>query len=597
MTVLGEAFIEVRADLGPFIKNLDAQVKKAAESMEGHLKKAVSDGLKTGGGDGDKLGDELGDGVSRGMKRKLGDKGKPPWVNISAALASALDDGISALPAEVKAGIVVAILATLPFVSAALAGAASAGLGAGLAAAGTALAFQYTEVEEGAKRLGKILRLEFVGAAQPFVNELLSAFRFIELRVASLRPQLDSLFANSSKFIGPLTEGIVDAVTFLIESFNRASDKLGPFVGELASGFALLGDTIGDAFEILAETGEDGEEGLRDLFTAVALLIRGAAELIAALAKLYGWVRQISLAVPPLSGLFAHFFAASDKAAAGADEYGQASDGLTEAIFGVMSATEKEEKALKDAKKAMDDTRDAVFGLIDADISYEESLDRLREALRENGKTLATTTDEGRENLRRFGDAIKEAQNRAEEQYAQGKLNSQQAKTLYDQEIQAILKIAGAYGVTESAIRKVYGEAIGLINIPDQEPSWLNRIGAAAKKAADALASAKSSAGSLSRMPAASSRGFQEYADGGFARTATEAIIGEAGPEVVIPLTKPGRAAQLLQRSGLANMLSAAATMVQVFIGNEQLDSRTVRIVEANNAAMGNSLAFGARGL
>lgn len=597
MAVLGEAFIEVRADLGPFIKNLDKEVKKAAENIEGHFKKAIGNGLKVSGVDGDKLGDELGDGVRRGMDRKLGDKRKPPWVNISAALASAMDDGISALPAEAKAGIVLGILAAVPFISAALAGAVSAGLGAGLAAGGIALAFQFTEVQEDAKHLGEILRLEFVGAAQPFVNELRDAFKFVELRVRDLRPLLDNLFANSAEFVGPLTQGIVEAITFMLQSFNRASGKLKPFVQELSSGFALIGAAIGDAFEILASTGEEGQEGLRDLLTLVALLIRGLAELIYFFTKAYGAVRDFSLQVPVVSGLFAHFFKASNDAAQGVDSYGNATDGLTESIFGNVSATEAQEKALKEASQAMEDAKKATFGLVEADIAYEESLDRLREALSDNGKTLATTTDEGRENLRRLGDAIKDAQTRAEEQYQSGKLNSQQAKLLYEQEIAAILKVAGAYGVTEGAIRKVYGEAIGLLNIPDAEPSWLNRIGAAAKRAADDLARAKSAAGSLSRMPAAANRGFQEYAEGGIVRTATQALIGEAGPEVVIPMTKPSRAAQLMQRSGLANMLGTAATLVQVFVGNEQLDSRTYRIVLENNAALSSSLAFGARGL
>ena len=99
------------------------------------------------------------------------------------------------------------------------------------------------------------------------------------------------------------------------------------------------------------------------------------------------------------------------------------------------------------------------------------------------------------------------------------------------------------------------------------------------------------------RLPSQGTRPFSEYAEGGIVNQPTQALIGEAGPEVVIPLTRPSRAAQLMQQSGLAGMLSAAATLVQVFIGNEQLEGRMVQVVERNNAALGNSLAFGARGL
>jgi hypothetical protein len=45
------------------------------------------------------------------------------------------------------------------------------------------------------------------------------------------------------------------------------------------------------------------------------------------------------------------------------------------------------------------------------------------------------------------------------------------------------------------------------------------------------------------------------FADGGIVYGPTHALIGEAGPEVVIPLTKPKRAAALAARSGLLDML------------------------------------------
>lgn len=47
-----------------------------------------------------------------------------------------------------------------------------------------------------------------------------------------------------------------------------------------------------------------------------------------------------------------------------------------------------------------------------------------------------------------------------------------------------------------------------------------------------------------------------ELADGGIFNEATTAIIGEAGAEVVIPLTKPDRAKELLAQSGLMDLIS-----------------------------------------
>ena len=100
MTVLGQAFIEVRADLKPFTRDLEKELDKTVSAFEKRLSSSIRDGLKDVGGTGEESGEKLGDGVGRGMRRQLGDKRKSPWLQIVGAFASALDDGISALPAE-----------------------------------------------------------------------------------------------------------------------------------------------------------------------------------------------------------------------------------------------------------------------------------------------------------------------------------------------------------------------------------------------------------------------------------------------------------------------------------------------------------------
>lgn len=80
--------------------------------------------------------------------------------------------------------------------------------------------------------------------------------------------------------------------------------------------------------------------------------------------------------------------------------------------------------------------------------------------------------------------------------------------------------------------------------------------------------------------------GMGKLAQGTITSGPQTALIGESGREAVIPLTNPARARQLANASGLTSMLGRAAETigVQVFIGNEQLDARTVRVVRATNA-------------
>jgi hypothetical protein len=49
-----------------------------------------------------------------------------------------------------------------------------------------------------------------------------------------------------------------------------------------------------------------------------------------------------------------------------------------------------------------------------------------------------------------------------------------------------------------------------------------------------------------------------KFANGGVVTDATMSLIGEAGPEVVIPLTRPARAAQLVRESGLVSTVARA---------------------------------------
>lgn len=81
-------------------------------------------------------------------------------------------------------------------------------------------------------------------------------------------------------------------------------------------------------------------------------------------------------------------------------------------------------------------------------------------------------------------------------------------------------------------------------------------------------------------------------AKGGVIDGPTLAVVGEKGPEAVVPLNNPSAAAAVLMRSGLASML---APVVQVFIGSEKLEELAYRVVSSNNQAQATSLRHGPR--
>jgi ElaB/YqjD/DUF883 family membrane-anchored ribosome-binding protein len=597
MTVLGEAFIEVKGDLRPFIRDLHRELDTVVDTFEKRLKGSLTDSLHDMGAKGEETGERLGDGVHSGFKKKFSKQNQPTWLLITAAFASALDDGISALPMQVKAAIVFGVLAALPLLSGALAGLLTATVGAAVAGIGAFIAFQYDEVRERGKSLVDKLRLMFVDIASPFVPAMLNAMDKVEDRFDLWVPMLARIFKEAATFIDPLTDGLLDLLQGILVGIEQSFGETGAFVHELAEALDTLGQAIGQTLRILADTGDSGREAFRDFIYLIGQLLIVLATMIAMLTEVYHILRLTADFVNPFFAIFAE---GADRAAGATSILVSRNHELERSTAGVIKLTDEEAKRLKELEKSLKDASDATYGIVQSQVDFQRSLDDIRESLKENGRTLDINKEKGRENVESFLKGLKDAQKETEAQVAIGKLNAQQAAEHYNLQILAIQKLAREAGITNQQFENMFGDIIAVAQLKlDAEAMGLtnttDELAAGVNQAAELYAQLQRIRNF--RLPDKGTRPFSEYAEGGIVTQPTQALIGEAGPEVVIPLTRPSRAAQLMEKSGLAGMLSAAATLVQVFIGNEQLEGRMVQVVEKNNAALGNSLAFGARGL
>ena len=595
--MLGQAYVEVHADLRPFIRDLDRQLRAAAEAFESRLGRALANTRAGAGRDGEQLGEELGEGMDRGMRRRLGDSNRSPWVVISAALASSLDDGISALPQEVKAGIATALLAVTPLLAGGIAGAVSAGIGAGVAGLGTLLAFQYTEVQQRGEQVATNLQQLFINAASPFAPVVLDALDMIESRFRRMAPALTRMFSTSANFVQPLTRSLLDFVDRIVLAFNSSGEQIQGFVGAAADGITMLGQAAGIFIETLADTGETGQEAFRDMVELISVTVVTLGNAIALLTELWGVTKQIVDVFVRARDILQPTY---DESTIMVTRLGTASRDTANAIAEVVARTKEEEEELKRLDKALKGARDATYGLIDSQIDLERSFDEISAAIKENGATLDITNEKGRRNTEEFLTGLKAAEEATLKNVATGKMSSQEAARYYDDQIAKIRELATSAGITGAQFDLLFGDIIRVA----QTKMDANAMGITDTERE--LRGAVDEAGRLLgyleqvsrfRLPAVGTRRFSEYAEGGIVHGPTQALIGEAGPEVVIPLTKPQRAAQLMQQSGLASMLAGPMSMVNVYVGNEQLDARTYRIMEGNNVALSNSVAYGARGL
>jgi hypothetical protein len=85
------------------------------------------------------------------------------------------------------------------------------------------------------------------------------------------------------------------------------------------------------------------------------------------------------------------------------------------------------------------------------------------------------------------------------------------------------------------------------------------------------------------------------FAAGGIVDTPAWRYTGEAGAEAIIPLTDPNRARQLANESGLTSMLGGGDTSVIVFIGDEQIEAKLVKVVDKSMRGLAQGMKYGPR--
>jgi hypothetical protein len=602
---LGEAFIEVNADLRPFARDLRRNVRPIAAAFEKEINGAVKATLR----DSEETGRRIGERTGRGMKQGLNDKfrNKNFFVLLASSLASALDDGISALPTEVKAAIVAGIIASLPILGAMLTGAITSAIAVGIVGLGIALGSQFEQVQQEAVKFGRDVRTILVNSAQAFGPAIISALALIKSRILALSDTFKELFDKAATFVVPLTNGVLDAVESVVQALAdvTVSGDLDGFVRELADGFRFLGEIVAEVIRQLARTGKDGQSGLRDLFRLAGALVGAFGGLLVILTRVMSALKQIAVLlgkIIPWVGVM-QFFA--NKLLTGGLQEGTTSTTesnfkLEDSFNGLISATDGETQALEDYKKGLQTASDAVRNNLEMNIDWEESLDRISKSLKENGKNLDIGTEKGRENVKEFLHGLEIAEQRAIQRVKTGEMTSDQAAAQYQKEIDQLHVLAREAGISDQKFNELFGQIIDVaaLNISAQDMGVTDLSG----ELGDADAQAKALLATLLAIKKLALNiaiggigGAKAFADGDIVTKPTFGIFGENGPEVVVPLTKPARAAQLLEQSGLSSMLSGGPTQVLVFVGNEQLDSRMVRIVERNNNAQTLALTHGGR--
>jgi hypothetical protein len=89
-------------------------------------------------------------------------------------------------------------------------------------------------------------------------------------------------------------------------------------------------------------------------------------------------------------------------------------------------------------------------------------------------------------------------------------------------------------------------------------------------------------------------------ASGGLVKSPTLAVVGEAGPEAVVPMSDPSRAAAVAKKTGLLDMIGslgghAEAVNVHVYLGTREITDILDTRIDKKLDTQANELAYGTR--
>lgn len=607
---LGEAFVNVRADLKPFAKDLEKGLKQILLAAE---KKIVADG-STGRGIQAALAKKTEDGVSDGLDKGL-DKGMKAGTKKAlttgqkffAALGDFADDGLSALPAKVKAvivlGVVGAGLIVAPLLAGFISAAITSGLALGVLGLGILVAAQFKAVSDQFTALGRNILERLRDRAVVFITPLLKAAVLIQDRFDAAGKAIGRIFAAAATLIDPLTRAITGFVQQLLPGIETAVRKARPLIEALASSLPQLGRDFAVAFAILGDGSAQSAQALKDFLALVGQTVIGVAALVRALSDLYFWLLVVAAAG---RGDFATTF----------ELLINRENALRLASGQVVGPIEDVNEALKGTANEANAANQAISGLVtemfkslNGTIQYEEAIDNLRDAFKEGNRTLDVGQEKGRANLRLVEQAIAGAAAQRDAEIAKAAETHRSIESInadYQRQIDGLVAVTGKIGQQDKKFKELIATARGApseVVIEVQTPGLGAAIGFW-KSLASAIRSAVAAGAAYVKQGSGGqgTRTAVQYAAGDIVTKPTFGLVGEAGyAEAVIPdpAVMPGRAMELSNKFGLTSMiadaLGAGQSIVNVYLGTQRLDERIDYRVNYSNGIQAQSLAYGPR--
>lgn len=585
---LGRAFIEVHADLRPFKKDLGAGIAALIKQTQAAVNKAVREGMgeaeKAAGGksrsrvispkikpeldtsDFDKSSEKIGRTLSARLKegaKSFAETFGEIWF--SGATRNAI------IGALVGAAIVAA-----PLMGAVLAGGIAGAIGTAGIGAGVALALRDSRIKSAVNDLGDFIMSGLERSAASFLAPVAASIGIIRSAFDRFFPRLEAGFAKIAPYVSELAYGFGGFLDKLGPGLEAAFGNAGPFLQIIADYLPVIGEALAYMFtEISASAG--ARAGLTLFFQMLGDAIVIVTDALTFLASIFQGFLYFVDSLPP--ALVPDTWEADvDEMIDSMNLVPGAAAGVAGGINSIGGAAGGASQKAKDLTASLDTFFGKQLGWSDANIALEKSIDDVAASFRENGKALSETTEKGRTNISTVNDSIKAAI-RARDAKIKETGSVAAGNATYLTHIERLRGVLRNANLTKGQIEKLIG---AYDDIPPEVSTEVSVPGLAT-----ALSQAQKLNYELSRIQSdnlASKRnkggtnGVGGYASGGIVTQQELAWVGEGNkPEAIIPLTNPGRAAQIMEEAGLLGA-GGGTVVVQLVLDGKVIQEQVVKV-------------------
>jgi hypothetical protein len=349
------------------------------------------------------------------LSKALGDAGTEGGKEFSKNFSST-SQGILSTPGVgpiVAGAIVAAVALALPAINGLLLGATGLG-GIGLGIVGQlhdpqvhkAFADMGSDLMKVLSANTTAFKAPLIGSIQIFGDALKDAIRDID-------------FTSLARSLAPFVSGIANMIRAIDPGLNEAFAAAGPILAALAADLPTVGRAISDMFADFARGGKGAQEALRALTILLIGVIEGTGRLVYAVSKLFEWFVSAGHAIGDFASKLDSGFPLINRWGGGVkkifDSLNASNDvdvaGRALKQFGDNASLSADELQKLDSKIGQFGTSvesvtkhattwvlDTMVALDRATLSFDESLTRVTESVKQNGKSLDEHSAKGQAN-------------------------------------------------------------------------------------------------------------------------------------------------------------------------------------------------------